>query len=468
MNHKKSLTLITSFIIFLIIISSEIPQGLNHNSLIVAGLLVLMTILWITQTIPMSITALLPVIIIPFFTDISILEVTKPYSNPVIFLLLGGFILALGLEKSNLHKRIAIKILLVVGQKKKQILLGFVVSTAFLSMWLSNTATCLLMLPIAVSLISKIKNKIDDQFKKILFLSIAYSASIGGMGTLIGTAPNAIFAGFLKENYNITIGFIDWMIFSLPLITLLLGLYWFVISSIFLKKDLKSIDKGIILQQLNSLGEISFKEKVAAFIISLTASLWCLKPYINSYFDKNITDASIAIFGSLLFFIIPMKNNNEYLLLKNWYKEIPWNILILFGGGLSLASLITFSGLSSWIGNYLYFLNSFDFFLILVLLAITISFLTEITSNTATIILFLPIVSGFAVNYNFDIVNILLPIVFAASFAFMMPIATPPNAIVFATNEIKMTYMIKIGIFLNLLAISLSCIWIYFFSFLVI
>ena len=228
----KRFIIFFGFSIFFLLNLVSPPADLSENSWLVASLLFLMSFWWISNAIPLSITALLPLIFIPALSDISFKEVSTPYANPIIFLLLGGFIIAQGLERSNLHKRVAIRILLFLGSQRKDILKGFIVSTAFLSMWLSNTATCLLMLPIAVSILEKMKIKDDSIFRKVLFISIAYSASIGGMGTLIGTAPNAIFAGFLLENYEVELSFLDWMFFSIPLVFLLLLILWFYMNRV--------------------------------------------------------------------------------------------------------------------------------------------------------------------------------------------------------------------------------------------
>jgi len=442
------------------------PKELSANGLLVASLLILMGLWWLTNAIPLSITALLPLILIPIFSDISITEVAKPYANPIIFLLLGGFILGLGLQKSNLHKRFAIYILMRVGSQKKNILFGFITSTAFFSMWLSNTATCLLMLPIALSIIEKFKQFNDDIFEKILLLSIAYSSSIGGMSTLIGTAPNAIFAGFMSENFEVEINFLSWMIFSLPLVITLLIILYFFLSSFIKDKDFLSIpNTNFLKKEYEILGKINLEEKISLFIISLTILLWIFKKYINLFFGISLSDSSISLFGACLFFIIP-SGKFKFILDSSWYTKIPWNILILFGGGLSLANLVTSSGLASWTSNFLYILNNVDIFFIIIFLAFLISMMTEITSNTATTLLFLPIMATFAVNYGQDIFVISLPIVIAASCAFMMPIATPPNAIIFSTNKIKIFEMASTGFLLNILAVILSTIWIYFFSYL--
>ena len=425
-----------------------------------------MTFWWLTEAIPLSITAILPLIVIPSFTNVNISDVAKPYANPVIFLLLGGFILGLGFQKSNLHLRFAMLVLKKIGSTKKNILGGIILSTAFLSMWISNTATCLLMLPIVVSILDKMEIKNDFLYKKILLLAIAYSASIGGIATLVGTAPNAIFAGFLMENYNLEINFIDWMKFSLPLVFLLIIILWFFFNFFIESKNIPISKNNFIEDQYKKLGPFSSKEKITMIILLLTIFLWLSKKSINSALSINLTDSSIALFGSLLFFIIPYERYN-FVLNKSWFKEIPWNILILFGGGLSLASSINSSGLANLISESLFVFSELEIYLIIILMALLISFMTEITSNTATTLLFLPIVASFASKFNYDLILLCLPIIISASCAFMMPIATPPNAIIFSTNQIKITFMVRIGFVMNCTAVILSSIWIFYFSFLI-
>ena len=461
---RKILIIFFGVVLFSFIQIISPPKELSSQAWLVLSLLIIMAFWWLTEAIPLSITALLPLVIIPIFSDIGISEVAKPYSNPIIFLLLGGFVLGLGLQRSNLHKRLAIFVLLYIGYQRKNILAGFIISTAFLSMWLSNTATCLLMLPICLSVLTKLESEQDSLFRKILILSIAYSSSIGGMATLIGTAPNAIFAGFMSENYNIDINFSDWMMFSLPLVLFLIFLFWIFISFFIRNEKIEKINSTIFLDEYKKLGKINLKEKVTMAIIFVTISLWIFKKNLNSFFDVSLTDSSIAIFGALLFFIIPIKR--KFILDKSWFKYVPWNILVLFGGGLSLAALISSTGLAGYISNLLYFFGKFDIFLIIISLALLISIMTEITSNTATTLLFLPIIVSFALVHEYDIIKITLPVVLAASCAFMMPIATPPNAIAFSTNQIKMSFMASIGFFMNLSAVILASLWIYNFSFL--
>lgn len=464
-NIRQKFLIWTGILVFFGLVNFQ-PNTISYEAWIVASLLLLMTFWWLTEAIPLSITAILPLIVIPSFTNVNISDVAKPYANPVIFLLLGGFILGLGFQKSNLHLRFAMLVLKKIGSTKKSILGGIILSTAFLSMWISNTATCLLMLPIVVSILDKMEIKNDFLYKKILLLAIAYSASIGGIATLVGTAPNAIFAGFLMENYNLEINFIDWMKFSLPLVFLLITILWFFFNFFIESKNIPISKNNFIEDQYKKLGPFSSKEKITMIILLLTIFLWLSKKFINSALSINLTDSSIALFGSLLFFIIPYERYN-FVLNKSWFKEIPWNILILFGGGLSLASSINSSGLANLISESLFVFSELEVYLIIILMALLISFMTEITSNTATTLLFLPIVASFASKFNYDLILLCLPIIISASCAFMMPIATPPNAIIFSTNQIKITFMVRIGFVMNCTAVILSSIWIFYFSFLI-
>ena len=464
-NIRQKFLISTGILVFFGLVNFQ-PNTVSYEAWIVASLLLLMTFWWLTEAIPLSITAILPLIVIPSFTNVNISDVAKPYANPVIFLLLGGFILGLGFQKSNLHLRFAMLVLKKIGSTKKNILGGIILSTAFLSMWISNTATCLLMLPIVVSILDKMEINNDFLYKKILLLAIAYSASIGGIATLVGTAPNAIFAGFLMENYNLEINFVDWMKFSLPLVFLLITVLWFFFNFLIENKNIPVSKNNFIEDQYKKLGPFSSKEKITMIILLLTIFLWLSKKSINSALSINLTDSSIALFGSLLFFIIPYKRYN-FVLNKSWFKEIPWNILILFGGGLSLASSINSSGLANLISESLFVFSELEIYLIIVLMALLISFMTEITSNTATTLLFLPIVASFASKFNYDLILLCLPIIISASCAFMMPVATPPNAIIFSTNQIKITFMVRIGFVMNCTAVILSSIWIFYFSFLI-
>ncbi len=454
-------------ILFFGIFLSIIPDILNLNNgftsdeKLVIRMLILMIFCWLTEIIPISITALLPILFSPFFLEIKFTEILSQYASSVVFLLLGGFILAQGFEKSQLHRRIALKTLLEFGKTRKRIIFIIMLSSAFFSMWLSNTATCLLMLPIVKNILDSNFNTSDDnEFSKFLILSIAYASSIGGMATPIGTIPNAIMIGFLKENHNIEIDFVQWFTFGFPLVLILLFLLFGYLG---LKFENKNVDRRFIRKKFQELGNFSFKEKVTVFILTLTLSLWILKNTLNEAFGIYLNDAVIAIFGSFLFFIIPIKKSN-FILSSDWYRNIPWNVLILFGGGLSMASLITSTGLANEFSKIFYFFNSFKLLTLIFIIAIITSFLTEFTSNTATTFLLLPILSIFALNNNMDVINLTLPFILAASCAFMMPIATPPNAIVYSSNKFKISFMASNGFLINLISVTIISLYVYFFN----
>ena len=437
---------------------------LDFNSKVVLGMTLVMIFFWITEAIPNSITALIPIIISPILIDINLNQILSKYASPVVFLLLGGFLLASGFEKSNLHKRLALKSIITFGSTKKKLLLCCIFLTSFLSMWLSNTATCLLMLPIIKFLVDNSSDQRDDEyFSKILILSVAYSSSIGGMMTPIGTIPNAILIGFLNENYDIQIDFLSWFIFAAPLAILILLCLW-VYFSIKIKKDNRGIDKALITSRYKSLGNFSNKEKVSSIILSLTAFLWICKSKINSILDINLTDSSIAIMCALLFFVIPTDKNFKVILDMYWFKNIPWNVLILFGGGLAMASLVVSTGLAKEISEFLNIFKNYEVIILILVLTFFTSIITEFTSNTATTFLFLPLFATFAIESNMNVVQITIPIILAASCAYMMPISTPPNAIVYSTNKFSIKFMVKTGFFLNIISIFLITIYVNFIN----
>lgn len=461
---KRYFLLILSGILIFFI--SEIfisPEFLTDTQIFVFRILIVMIFLWVTELIPTSVTALIPILVAPLVAEIELKKVLTSYSSSVVFLILGGFIIAQGFEKSKLHQRIALGILYRFGNTKINILISVCFLTASLSMIFSNTATCLLMLPIVKSIIEEnLDKKNDFDYSNLLLLSIAYSASIGGMTTPIGTIPNAIFVGFVEENYKVIIDFKSWIFHIFPLV---LTLITFLLVYIYLKIDrpMDLILKSKLKKNYLSLGKFSRNEKIASFIILLTAFLWIFKSKINVLLNINLTDSIIAIFGGILFFIIP-STNYKTILNNDWYLKIPWNILILFGGGLALASLIISSGLAEKLAISLEFLGDLDLFLIILIIALFTSFMTEFTSNTATTFLLLPILSVFANSNNFDLIQILLPFILSASCAFMMPISTPPNAIVYSNNSFKINFMVKNGLVMNFTAIITITAYTYIFG----
>lgn len=442
---------------------------------------ILMAIWWITQAVPIAVTSLLPVALFPLFGIMNGKEVSSTYFNHVIFLFIGGFLIALAMEKWNLHKRIALKLLMLVGSKPSSILFGFMLATAFLSMWMSNTATAMMMIPIVLSVLHGLKdqNK-NNKFQIGLLLGIAYSASIGGIATLVGTPPNLSFTRIFSIIFPLApeINFVTWLIFALPIsIILFIIIYFWLLYLFHPGKNWGKTSKNIFKEQYKSLGPASFEEKVIFGVFTSMALLWVSHSgfSIGSFSIKGwsawfpepsyINDGTIAIFLSILLFIIPTsKKNGGRILESDIIAKLPWRIILLFGGGFALASGFTASGLSIWFGDQLHWVSSYPPLLVVFCIALLMSFLTELTSNTATTEMLLPILAGLAVSIKVNPLLFMLPATFAASLAFMLPVATPPNAIVFGTNKIQMMDMIKTGFLINIIAVITISLWIYFFG----
>lgn len=457
-SYSKRVGFTGGLVIFFVLLLIPAPVGLSQEAWSTAAVTILMGIWWITEAIPISATALLPIILFPVLGIGSIASATTPYANPLIFLFMGGFIIALSMEKWQLHRRIAISILSVVGVKPSSIIIGFIISSSFLSMWVSNTATAIMMLPIAVSILDLVKT--DDKkgkinFEIVLILCIAYACNIGGMGTLIGTPPNALLAGFLNENYGIEISFVQWMMVGVPIMLVSLPIMYLVLTKIVYPIKIKELDGGkdLIQNQLRELGNISSQEKKVAAVFISAALLWIFRPLVGNLIP-GLSDAGIAIFASVVLFMIPSGNHDrEGLMIWSDTKRLPWGVLILFGGGLSMASAISSTGLASWIGAGIGALSTWPILLIIVIVITLIVFLTEMTSNTASTAAFLPILASVAIGLGQNPLLLAIPTVFGASCAFMLPVATPPNAIVYGSGKITIPEMSKAGLWLNLIFI---------------
>lgn len=446
--------------IFLFIVINLIPppEGLTESAWRTAAVATLMATWWILEAMPIAVTSLLPVVLFPVLGISSISETTAPYANPLIFLFLGGFIIAIGMQRWQLHRRIALRIVSFVGIKPTSIIIGFILASAFLSMWVSNTATALMMLPIAISVLQFMDNKKDSSlpvtnFEIVLVLAIAYACNIGGIATLIGTPPNALLAGFMLENYEVEISFARWMLVGIPLVIVMLPIMYLLLTKLVYPIKIKELPGGysVIQNQLKSLGNISTPEYRVAVVFTITAALWIFRPLLANAVP-GLSDAGIAIFGAMSLFIIPSGSEEQQkLLLWNDLKELPWGILILFGGGLSLAMGITSSGLAAWIGDGVSGLGTVPLLLLILTVIAIVVFLTEITSNTATTAAFLPILASSAIGLGQDPMLFILPAAIAASCAFMLPVATPPNAVVYGSGKISIPQMAKAGIWLNII-----------------
>jgi sodium-dependent dicarboxylate transporter 2/3/5 len=459
---KKYTGIFVGLGVFVAMLLLPSPEGLSDAAWKVAAVTSLMGIWWITEAISIPATALLPIVLFPILGVTSISDATTPYANPLIFLFMGGFVIALAMEKWNLHRRIAIRIVHAVGVNPSSIIIGFILASAFLSMWVSNTATAVMMLPIAVSILELVsKERSPDSgkhnFEVVLVLSIAYACNIGGMGTIIGTPPNALLAGFMLENYGIEISFLDWMLIGLPIILVTLPLMYWLLAKVIYPIRLKELPggKAFIQQELNRLGTISKQEQRVAYVFVGVAVLWMFRPLLGDILP-GLSDAGIAILASVLLFMIPASHSKHTFIL-NWTdtKSLPWGVLILFGGGLSMASAIKTTGLAAWIGSGIATLGSWPVWVFVFLVVALMIFLTEMTSNTASTATFLPILASVALGLGENPLLLAIPTVLAASCAFMLPVATPPNAIVYGSGRVSIPEMSKAGLWLNTLFILL-------------
>ncbi len=441
--------------LFLLMLLLPAPQGLEPAAWRTAAVGVLMAIMWVTEPIPIPATSLLPLLLFPLLGISPVKEAAAPFANPLIFLFMGGFIIALGMQRWNLHRRIALTIISAVGMHPRAIIAGFMLATALLSMWVSNTATTLMMLPIAASVIELTEHdskKARDNFSVALLLGLAYSASIGGLGTIVGTPPNALLAGFVQQTYNITIGFAQWMMLGVPLVLIGLPISYVVLTVLVfpIKKQSTNNSGDFIKTELEKIGNITVPEKRIAAIFVFTALFWITRPLLSS-FIPGLTDTGIAIFGALLAFFVPSgRFKAEFLLDWKTAEKLPWGILLLFGGGLSLAGAISSTGLSSWIGTQLTVLQAAPVWVIVLAATGVIILLTELTSNTATAAAFLPIMASLAISMGQKPLLLLIPAAVAASCAFMLPVATPPNAIIYGSDRVNIVDMVRAGITLNI------------------
>lgn len=433
--------------------------GMSDAAWLAAGLAALMATWWVSEAVPIPVTALLPVVLAPLIGLSTLKQTTASYAHPLIFLFLGGFILSLAMERWQLHKRIALLTMLAVGDRPERQLAGLMGITAFLSMWMSNTATAVMMLPIALSIIHMNDClKEDLGFSKALLLGLAYSASIGGVATLIGTPPNALMAAYLSDNYAIDIGFAQWMCMALPLSLLLLFCCWCFLSHYFKLTGVQGgshSSKTVLKQRLKELGPLQNAELAVAAVFITTALAWIMRPLLSQWTGLALSDPGIAMTAAVILFLIPVRFKSLTMVM-DWQtaKKVPWEVLILFGGGLSLAAQIKHSGLADFIAQSLVSAQDFPLWALILLVTSAIVFLTEITSNTATAAGFLPLLGPVAMSMTGSPLLLVMACSLAASCAFMMPVATPPNSIVFASGQVKVMDMAKAGLYMNFIAIA--------------
>ena len=442
----------------------DIPEGMSAVAFKVAIMGILMAIWWATEAVPIAVTAMLPLVLFPLFGVSSIQDAATPFANKVIYLFLGGFIVAFAMQRWNLHKRIALTILQYVGGDGKSLVAGFMFVSAALSMWVMNTSTTMMLLPIAISVITvinstnkHISDRESEDFQYSILLGIAYASTIGGMSTLVGTAPNAMMAAFLFETYEIQVNFSEWMLIGVPLSFVMVPLAWLSLTKWVFHVNFKTNHSGQESLRImkNDLGVISKPEIRVGIVFLLMALAWILRPLlIKISFLSDLDDSSIAMAGAILLFIIPSGDKEDPLLLR-WehLSSLPWSILILFGGGLSLATAVSNSGLAEWIGSNLSSVGSLPLPLLVMSIAMMIIFLTELTSNIATTATFLPVIGAIAIEMGINPIILAAPVTLAASCAFMLPVATPPNAIVFGSGLLRIPRMIRAGIALNIIGI---------------
>lgn len=475
-NRKESnwIFILLGPLLFLLIYFLPSPAGMSFIAQSVLACTIWLVIWWLSEAVPIGITSLVPLILFPLLNVLPIKEVSSFYASPIIFLFIGGFIIALAMEKWALHKRIALNIIQYTGTNQRQILLGFIIATGGLSMWISNTATTMMMLPIAISIINQLKNisgqkegleSPNGSFGKALILSIAFAASIGGMATIVGTPTNLILVDGVKQYYNYEIAFDKWFILGLPLsITLLFALWWHLSFNVF-KLEAKSVTgaKELIQSELKNLGHMTFEEKWVAFIFSCVAFCWIFRKVLLTHILPGINDTTIAIIGAVILFIIPSrKEKNKYLMDWASAEKLPWSVILLFGGAFALAGSFSSSGLTLWLGEKMTSLASLPYILILLAVIAFVNYLTELTQNMATCTLMIPVLAALAISINVHPLGLMIGMTIAASCAFMMPIATAPNAIVFGSGEISMRDMVHAGVLLNIISIIIITLIIYF------
>ena len=446
--------------------------GLSVDGERMLAVAILMAAWWALEAMPLAVTALAPLLLMPSLNILPMRETAGSYAHPILFLLFGGFTLALVIEKCGLHMRAAYKLLSMLGVHARDLIAGLMVIAAFLSMWISNTSTTIMLLPVAISITVMVRQNFAklaaqqlDNFEAAVFLGLAYGATLGGISTMIGTAPNAYAVGFIQSTYGVEITFLDWMRFGVPLMLIMVPLAWAILTFLLYPIDFRMTEeiRGIMRRDLTALGPVSTTEKRVMMVFLATVLAWMLRPYLTGALGiSGISDTTISIAAVFLLFTVPAGDREGALLEWDDMAKLPWGVLLLFGGGFALAAGITASGLSAWIGSQLAPLGGMPLLVILLAIATVLIFLTEITSNTATITTFLPIIAALAVSLGQPPLQLIVPVALAASFAFMFPVATPPNAIIFGTGRIRMQQMIRAGLVLNVLGVIVLALFAYF------
>lgn len=462
-NLGRKIGLFLGPALFIIMLMIGPAEGMKPEAMKVAALTVLMAVWWISEAVPIPATSLLPIVMYPILGITTTKATTASYANPIIYLFMGGFFIAVAMQKYNLHKRIALHVIKMVGSSPSLMILGFMIATGFLSMWVSNTATAMMMVPIGLAVISQVTGHTSEQmlagsggktemnFAKSLMLAIAYSASIGGIATIIGTPPNAIMVGMMEKMYGVKINFAQWMMFGLPLSIVMMAAVWFLLTKVMFNTGEMKLASGgeVIKKDIDEMGKMTREEKSVLFVFVLAACSWV----INGFIKKSpVDDTMIAIGAALLLFIIPTNfKKGQFILDWKTAVKIPWGIVLLFGAGFAVAEGFTKTDLAMWISMRLTSLEGASVLLFVTIAAVLVVFLTEITSNTAIATLLVPIMGSAAVAMGIHPFATIISSCLSASFAFMLPVATPPNAVVFGSGAIKIIDMVKAGIWLNII-----------------
>lgn len=455
MRPRAVAGLLVGGLLFAAVVASPAPAGLSTEAWRTAGVGLLMASWWVSEAIPIPATALLPLVLFPVLGVAPIGVAAAPFANPLIFLFLGGFLLAQAMQAAGLPRRIALGTVRLFGTRPGSVVAGIMAASAFLSMWVSNTATALMMLPIGLSLVELVPVGRDDpgrrRFGTVLMLGIAYACSVGGMGTLIGTPPNAFLAGFVLESYGEAIGFAQWMLLGVPLVAIGLPLVFFILTRVVFPIPFAEIPGGreLIERRIDALGPLRSAERRVATVFALTALAWITRP-ITERWVPGLSDAGIAVTAATALFLIPSgAGRGKRLLTWEQAENAPWGVLVLFGGGLSLAAAIERSGLGDWLGGQLHAIAAWPLPLLILAVVASIILLTELTSNTASAATFLPVLGAVALAFGRDPLMLAVPAALAASGAFMLPVATPPNAIVYGSGALGIEDMVRAGVWIN-------------------
>ncbi|WP_447529503.1 SLC13 family permease [Vreelandella sp. TE19] len=469
-NKAQTVGLVLGPLLFALTIMFFQPEDLSFEARMVLATTLWVAVWWVTEAIPIPATSLLPIILLPITGALDGGAVTAAYGNPIVFLFLGGFMIALAMEKWDLHKRIALTIISILGTSINSIVFGFMAATGFLSMWVSNTASVMMMLPIGTAIVYQVTQELNktegdhsveiEKFSKALIFGVGYGGTIGGLGTLIGTPPNIILAAVVSELFGYEVSFAGWLMFAFPVVVVLLVIGWLMLTRFIYPMNLGHLPggKALIKKEMDALGRTSFEEKAVLAVFLMAAFFWITRSFLWQGQIINIpgiSDTMIAIAAAVALFLIPSPNKGGCLLDWDIARDVPWGILLLFGGGLAIAAGFNSSGLAAWMGDQMSVLEGANFLLVILLSTAMVLYLTEITSNTATATMILPVLASLALALNVHPFVLMVPAAMAANCAFMLPVGTPPNAIIFATGKITIVEMVRNGFWLNIIALLL-------------